>query len=183
MDWYTVLQCFACLSHFTAKQSCRRVPSRLTQQHAMHAGTAGAAAGAQVEDIPSGQAHADGRGSSLEERGCPTWSTYQIASRKRGYWKWTTGRIRCPCRPQLEDYLCREMPAYPQRILPLDGCPCARHFSYLFFHCSACRGCVDLKFLVGGVVLVPSVSTQRSSSSSLSGVSAQHSSEELQYSF
>lgn len=85
-----------------------------------------------------------------------TWSTYQVASRKGSYWEWTTNQIKCPCRPQVEDDLCREMIAYPQRILPLDGCPCVRHFSYLLFHCSACQGCADLKFPGGGVVFVPS---------------------------
>lgn len=36
-----------------------------------------------------------------------TWSTYQVASRKKGYWKWITSQIKCPCRPQIQDDLCR----------------------------------------------------------------------------
>lgn len=86
-----------------------------------------------------------------------TWSTYQVASRKKGYWEWITSQIKCPCRPQIEDDLCREMIAYPQRILPLDGYSCVNHFSYLIFHGSSCHGCADLKLPGGGVVFVPSV--------------------------
>lgn len=106
-----------------------------------------------------------------------------MASRIRSCREWTTGQIKCPSRPQVENYLYREMTAYPQRFFPLERFPCASNFSYLFLYWFACWGCVELKFLVGGVVFIPSVSTQRSSSSISSGVSAQYSFEELWYLF
>lgn len=87
---------------------------------------------------------------------------HQVASSKSGYWEWAAAQIECPGRPQVKNSSCRETAAWPRRIL--DGCPCASHFSYLSFHCSACPGCTDLKFLLGGIVFVPLVSTQRLSS-------------------
>lgn len=118
-------------------------------------------------------------------RGVRLWaqpgSPFHMAPRKSGYWQWVAAQVKCPGRTQVKCSSCRETTACPQRSL-LDGHPRLSYFSYLYFYCSACHGCVDMEFLLGRAVLVLSVSTPVLNSSSPWGISAQNHFEEQQYS-
>lgn len=104
-------------------------------------------------------------------------SPFHMAPRKSGYWQWVAAQVKCPGRTQVKCSSCRETTACPQRSL-LDGHPRLSYFSYLYFYCSACHGCVDMEFLLGRAVLVLSVSTPVLHSSSPRGISAQNHFEE-----
>lgn len=104
-------------------------------------------------------------------------SPFHMAPRKSGYWQWVAAQVKCPGRTQVKCSSCRETTACPQRSL-LDGHPRLSYFSYLYFYCSACHGCVDMEFLLGRAVLVLSVSTPVLHSSSPRRISAQNHFEE-----
>lgn len=104
-------------------------------------------------------------------------SPFHMAPRKSGYWQWVAAQVKCPGRTQVKCSSCRETTACPQRSL-LDGHPRLSYFSYLYFYCFACHGCVDMEFLLGRAVLVLSVSTPVLHSSSPRRISAQNHFEE-----